>query len=518
MNTDVLVIGTGISGLSYAIKLSKLSPTTKITLICKEDLMEGNTRYAQGGIAAVYNFEKDSFKKHIEDTYIAGDYEGDPEVIDFVIKEGTDRVNELMQWGTAFDTKTTKEFDLVREGGHSENRILHYKDHSGSEIQRALINKIKAIDTIEYLENHILVDLITDHHTKTEHKRCYGAYIISTLDQEIITIASKLTILTTGGVGQLYEFTTNPKVATGDGLGAAYRAKVQIKNLPYIQFHPTALYPKVNGDTFLITEAVRGSGGVLRNLDGERFMPNYDPRKELAPRDIVSRAIAQELLSRKESHVLLDATAIEKDEFLSHFPMIHDTCISIGIDPMKEGIPVVPAAHYSCGGIEVDSHGESSLKGLFAIGECSHTGLHGANRLASNSLLEAIVYAHRAAVCSANSLSEPILEHSFYNSIPDWNGQEYSSDLKLDKTQKLFNNLQKIMSEKAGIFKTNKGLSEAAVELNHLYTETLDLYQKNKLTPQLCELRNMVSVAYLLINQALEITANKGVFYNNDYA
>jgi len=232
MNTDVLVIGTGISGLSYAIKLSKLSPTTKITLICKEDLMEGNTRYAQGGIAAVYNFEKDSFKKHIEDTYIAGDSEGDLDVIDFVVKEGTDRVNELMQWGTAFDTKKTKEFDLVREGGHSENRILHYKDHSGSEIQRALINKVKAINTIEYLENHILVDLITDHHTKTEHKRCYGAYIISTLDQEIITIASKLTIVTTGGVGQLYEFTTNPRVATGDGLGAAYRAKVKIKNLP----------------------------------------------------------------------------------------------------------------------------------------------------------------------------------------------------------------------------------------------------------------------------------------------
>ncbi len=201
------------------------------------------------------------------------------------------------------------------------------------------------------------------------------------------------------------------RVATGDGLGAAYRAKVKIKNLPYIQFHPTALHPKVNGDTFLITEAVRGSGGILKNLSGERFMSNYDPRKELAPRDIVSRAIAQELLSRKENHVLLDATGIEKDEFLSHFPMIHETCISIGIDPMKEGIPVVPAAHYSCGGIEVDSNGESSLKGLFAIGECSHTGLHGANRLASNSLLEAIVYAHRAAVFSANSFKRTHLRH-----------------------------------------------------------------------------------------------------------
>ena len=268
----------------------------------------------------------------------------------------------------------------------------------------------------------------------------------------------------------------------------------------------------------MITEAVRGSGGILKNLSGEQFMSNYDPRKELAPRDIVSRAIAQELLSRKENHVLLDATGIEKDEFLSHFPMIHETCTSIGIDPMKEVIPVVPAAHYSCGGIEVDSNGESSLKGLYAIGECSHTGLHGANRLASNSLLEAIVYAHRAAVFSANSLNEPILDNSFYNNIPDWDGQEYSSELKLDKTQKLFNNLQQIMSEKAGIFKTNKGLKEASTELNFLYTETLELYQKNKLTPQLCELRNMVSVAYLLINQATEIKENKGVFYNNDYA
>ena len=517
MNTDVLVIGTGISGLSYAIKLSKLSPTTRITLICKEDLMEGNTRYAQGGIAAVYNFEKDSFKKHIQDTYVAGDYEGNLDVIDFVVREGTERVNELIEWGTSFDTKKTKELDLVREGGHSEKRILHYKDHSGSEIQRALINKIKAIDTIQYFENHILVDLITDHHTKTNHKRCYGAYIISTIDQEIITITSKFTILTTGGVGQLYEFTTNPRVATGDGLGAAYRAKVKIKNLPYIQFHPTALHPKVKEETFLITEAVRGSGGILRNSDGNRFMTLYDPRGELAPRDIVSRAIAQELISSKENHVTLDATAIDSEEFISHFPMIYQTCKSIGIDPLKEGIPVVPAAHYSCGGIAVDTNGESSLKGLFAIGECSHTGLHGANRLASNSLLEAIVYAHRAAVFTSENLNAITLEESFYTTVPNWNGQEYSSNLKLSKTQKLFDNLQQVMSEKAGIFKTTQGLKEASIELNQLYNETLDLYQKNKLTPQLCELRNMVSVAYLLINQALEIKENKGVFYNNDY-
>jgi len=518
MNTDVLVIGTGISGLSYAIKLSMLSPKIKITLICKEDLMEGNTRYAQGGIAAVYNFEKDSFEKHIEDTYTAGDHQGDLNVIDFVVKEGTERVNELMEWGAAFDTKKTKEIDLAQEGGHSEKRILHHKDHSGSEIQRALIDKIKDIENIRYLENHILVDLITDHHTKTTHKRCYGAYIISTIDRQVITIASKLTVLTTGGVGQLYEFTTNPRVATGDGLGVAYRAKVKIKNLPYIQFHPTALHPKVNGETFLITEALRGSGGILKNLSGERFMHRYDKREELAPRDIVSRAISEELLSRKESHVLLDATQIDEEVFSSHFPMIKKTCRSIGIDPLNEGIPVIPAAHYSCGGIEVDPNGESSLQGLFAVGECSHTGLHGANRLASNSLLEAIVYAHRAAVYSVECIQSIKLSDTFYSNIPNWDGQEYSSDLKLNKTQKLFTKLQQLMSSNAGIFKTNKGLKEASKELNSLYTETLDLYQKNKLTPQLCELRNMVSVAYLLINQALQIKENKGVFYNNDYA
>jgi L-aspartate oxidase len=247
-------------------------------------------------------------------------------------------------------------------------------------------------------------------------------------------------------------------------------------------------------------------------------MKRYDDRGELAPRDIVSRAIAQELLSREENHVLLDATQVDQEEFMSHFPMINETCLSVGIDPSKEGIPVVPAAHYSCGGIEVDYHGASSLKGLFAIGECSHTGLHGANRLASNSLLEAIVYAHRAAVYSAESLNQELPNQRFYDQIPEWNGQEYSSDLKLTKTQKLFKELQHVMSNKAGIFKTNEGLEQASIELNNLYKETLDLYRKNKLTPQLCELRNMVSVAYLLINQALEIKENKGVFYNNDYA
>lgn len=517
MHTDVLVIGTGISGLSYAIKLGTLSPTTQITLICKDTLNEGNTRYAQGGIAVVSNFKKDSFKKHIEDTWVAGDFQGDREVIQFVVEEGNDRLQELIEWGTSFDTKKKDKLDLGKEGGHSENRIVHHKDSSGMEIQRALIEKIKSMENIQYLENHFLVDLITDHHTKAKHQRCYGAYIISRLDEKIIKITSTITVLSTGGAGQLYSFTTNPEGATADGLGAAYRAKVQLKNLPYIQFHPTALYPKVDQETFLITEAVRGKGGILKNKRGEAFMRKYDNRADLAPRDIVARAIIQEILNDGLHYVYLDTTHFKKGKFQEDFPMIYTTCLSLGINPEKESIPVVPAAHYSCGGIEVDAFARTSMKGLYAIGECSHTGLHGANRLASNSLLESIVYSHRAAINSMETLQKIKLSPIFYQSIPEWNGQEFDADLTYEKTQLLIGRLKTIMTEKAGIFKTTKGLEKASQELESLYHETLNLYNNNKLTAKLCELRNMVSVAYVLINQARQIKENKGVFYNNDY-
>ena len=517
MHTDILVIGTGISGLSYAIKLAELSPSTQITLICKDTLNEGNTRYAQGGIAVVSNFKKDSFEKHIEDTWVAGDYQGDKDVIRFVVEEGNDRLQELIDWGTSFDTKNKNNLDLGKEGGHSENRIVHHKDSSGMEIQRALIEKIKSLENIQYLENHFLVDLITDHHSKANYQRCYGAYIISTLDEKIIKITAKLTVLSTGGAGQLYSFTTNPEGATADGLGAAYRAKVLLKNLPYIQFHPTALHPKVENETFLITEAVRGKGGILKDNKGHAFMHNYDPRKDLAPRDIVARAITQEILNSDQEYVFLDTTHFEKGKFKHDFPMIYSTCLSVGIDPEQEGIPVVPAAHYSCGGIQVDAQAKTSLQGLYAIGECSHTGLHGANRLASNSLLESIVYAHRAAMDSVKALNEIDLELTFFNSIPEWNGQEFEADISYKKTQLLIDKLKTIMTEKAGIFKTTKGLDLASKELEDLYHETLHLYNNNKLTAKLCELRNMVSVAYVLINQARQIKENKGVFYNNDY-
>ena len=517
MHTDVLVIGTGISGLTYAIKLAEESPSTKITLICKDKLEEGNTRYAQGGIAVVSNFKKDTFEKHIEDTYVAGDKEGDLKVIEFVIREGNERLQELINWGTQFDLNNKQKLDLTKEGGHSEKRIVHYKDHSGAEIQRALIEKVKDFENIQYFENHILVDLITDHHTGTNNQRCYGAYIISTLDEEIIKITAKITVLSTGGVGQIYAFTTNPFGATGDGLGAAYRAKVKLEKLPYIQFHPTALFPKVDGETFLITEALRGEGALLQNLSGEQFMGKYHPLKELAPRDIVARSIIREMLVQKETNVNLDATVINKDILLNHFPNIVETCRSIGIDPCSTPIPVVPAAHYSCGGIGVDEHSKTTLEGLYAIGECSHTGLHGANRLASNSLLESIVFSHRAALNSVENLKEITLSSSFYEAIPDWKGQHFSKDNQQEVTHTLSEQLRKIMSEQVGIFKTTEGLITAQTNIKKLYFAVVDLYNSNKLSPQICELRNMVSVAYVLVNQSLEITKNKGVFYNHNY-
>ena len=314
MHTDVLVIGTGISGLTYAIKLAEKSPSTTITLISKEGLEEGNTRYAQGGIAVVSDFKRDTFEKHINDTFIAGDCAGNKKVIDFVIREGNERLQELIDWGTQFDLKENNRLALTKEGGHSENRIVHYKDHSGAEIQRALIEKIKAYDSIHFFEHHVLVDLITNHHTGTKDKACYGAYVISSIDKQIIKISAKITVLSTGGLGQLYAFTSNPYGATGDGLGATYRAKVKLNNLPYVQFHPTALYPKVNGETFLITEALRGEGGSLINKLGEPFMEKYHTLKELAPRDVVARSILHEMIQQKlPTYISTLPISIKKD-------------------------------------------------------------------------------------------------------------------------------------------------------------------------------------------------------------
>ena len=517
MIADVLIIGTGISGLSFAIKLAECNSEISIVLISKDQVSEGNTKYAQGGIAVVSDFEKDSFQKHIQDTLTAGAGACNPEVVKFVVEEGKDRLKELITWGIQFDTQK-RSLHLVKEGGHSEKRVVHYKDHTGLHVQEALINKIKSFQNIQILENHTLVDLITDHHSEKKYNRCYGAYVISKEEESILKISAKITALCTGGAGSLYAHSTNPSIATGDGLGAAYRAKVHMDKLPYVQFHPTALYPKVNENTFLITEAVRGAGAKLRNCSGEYFMKNYDPRKELAPRDIVARAIQKEILKQEENFVFLDCSDITLETWKKQFPNIYTTCASLDIHLPEDLIPVVPAAHYFCGGIEVNSASESRLKGLYAIGECSSTGLHGANRLASNSLLEALVFSHRAALDVINALKSELPDPSFYSALPEWKGDAYSNSVEIKEIRQLRIQLQEIMTHHVGIFKTKEGLMKGNLEMFEIYKKVQKIYNQHKLTNGLCELRNMVSIAHLIIQQAQSITTNKGVFYNHDYA
>src|SRR5689334_20742317 len=402
MQTDFLVIGSGIAGLSYALKVAEKFPDKKIIILTKTTADETNTKYAQGGVAVVNDPEHDSFEKHIEDTLIAGDGLCNERIVEIVVKEGPDRVNEVIEWGAKFDKDPDGDYKLGKEGGHSECRILHHKDITGKEIERALLAAIARSSNIQLINHCFVVDIITQHHlgylvTKsTPDIECYGVYVLNLQTNSIEKILSKITLIATGGNGQIYRTTTNPHIATGDGVAMLYRAKGKIENMEFIQFHPTALYEAgVRGQAFLITEAVRGDGGILRNKNGEAFMENYDKRKDLAPRDIVARAIDSEMKRTGTEHVWLDCRHFSKEKFVEHFPNIYEKCKSIGIDITKDMIPVAPAAHYSCGGIKTDEWGRTTIHNLYACGECSSTGLHGANRLASNSLLEAMVFAHR---------------------------------------------------------------------------------------------------------------------------
>ncbi|NLA25598.1 MAG: L-aspartate oxidase, partial [Bacteroidales bacterium] len=387
---DFLVIGSGIAGLSYALKVSKYG---KVCLVTKNCLEDGATIYAQGGIASV-TYQPDSYEKHIQDTLVAGCFLNREEVVRTVVSEGPERVKELIQWGTHFDTDGDGKFDLAKEGGHTEYRVLHSKDNTGREIQNALIQQVKQNSNIEVLNNHFAIDLITQHHLGKLVKRiyndieCYGAYVQNRETHEIITILSKTTLLATGGAGNIYQNTTNPSVATGDGVAMVYRAKGIIDDMEFFQFHPTALYHPIDRPSFLITEALRGHGAILKDCNGNEFMHKYDKRGSLAPRDIVARAIDNEMKLSGDDFVYLDATMINADELKEKFPNIYKKCEEYGIDISKEYIPVTPAAHYMCGGIATDIHGKSSIKFLYAAGEVAATGLHGANRLASNSLLE----------------------------------------------------------------------------------------------------------------------------------
>ena len=370
---DYLVIGSGIAGMSFALKVAG---TGKVALICKTKLEEANTFFAQGGVASVTNLAVDNFDKHIEDTMIAGDWLSAPEAVRKVVTNAPSQINELIKWGVDFDKNENGDFDLHREGGHSEFRILHHKDNTGAEIQESLIEAVRNNPHIDIFEDHFAIEIITQHHLgkivtrRTPDITCYGAYVLNPATGKVDTFLARVTLMATGGVGAVYTTTTNPLVATGDGIAMVYRAKGTVKDMEFIQFHPTALYPPGDRPSFLITEAMRGYGAVLRNKRGEEFMHKYDPRLSLAPRDIVARAIDSEMKQYGDEHVYLDVTHKDPEETKKHFPNIYQKCLSLGIDITKDYIPVAPAAHYLCGGIKVDSNGESSIKRLYAVGEC----------------------------------------------------------------------------------------------------------------------------------------------------
>ncbi len=520
MQTDFLVIGSGIAGITYAIKVAKEFPDKKVLIITKAQADETNTKYAQGGIAGVMDFENDSFEKHIEDTLIAGDGLCNPRVVDIVVKEGVDRIAELINWGARFDKERDGDFKLGKEGGHSEFRILHHKDVTGKEMERALLEVISSYPNITLIKHCFVLDLITQHHlgslvTKgTSDVECYGVYVLNRQSNQIEKILAKVTLLATGGNGQVYRTTTNPVIATGDGVAMFYRAKGRIENMEFIQFHPTALYePGLRGQAFLITEAVRGDGGILRNKKGEAFMEKYDARKDLAPRDIVARAIDSEMKIDGTEHVYLDVTHMNLDKFIEHFPNIYEKCLSAGIDITKQHIPVAPAAHYSCGGIKTDEWGRTSIRNLYACGECASTGLHGANRLASNSLLEAMVFAHRCAADAATKVNAI----KFREDIPDWNSSGTTHPKEMILITQSLKELQLLMSDYVGIVRTNVRLSRAMKRLDLLWEETEALYQGTTLSPQLCELRNMITVGYLIVKCAQLRKESRGLHFNTDY-
>lgn len=515
---DYLVIGSGIAGMSFALKVARRHGV-RVALVCKTTLEEANTALAQGGVASVTNLEVDDFDKHIHDTMVAGDWLSDPAAVSRVVKGAPDQIKELIAWGVNFDKTADGSFDLHREGGHSEFRILHHADNTGFEIQRGLIKAVRSCPQIDVFEHHFAIEIITQHHLGKRVTRhtpdisCYGAYVLDLDSGNVDTFRAKISVMATGGVGAVYQTTTNPLVATGDGIAMVYRAKGTVSDMEFIQFHPTALFHPGDRPSYLITEAMRGYGAVLRNKRGEEFMHKYDPRLSLAPRDIVARAIDSEMKLHGDEHVYLDVTHKDPEETRRHFPNIYAKCLSLGIDITKDYIPVAPAAHYLCGGIKVDGDGQSSIRHLYAVGECSCTGLHGGNRLASNSLIEAVVYADAAAKHAAAEIDHISLR----DDIPQWNDEGTRHPEEMVLITQSIREVGQIMATYVGIVRSNLRLDRAWNRLDILYEETEKLFKCSKASREICELRNIINVGYLIMRQAKERRESRGLHYTVDY-
>ena len=511
---DFLIIGSGIAGLSFALKVADFG---SVYMITKSSEDESNTKYAQGGIAAVMH-APDTFEKHIQDTLNCGDGLCKEQIVRMVVEESTTCIEELIAMGAQFDKNEQGEYDLAREGGHSEHRVLHYKDATGFEIERVLLEKAKAHRNITLLTHHFAIDLLTEHHLgqrvtrMTPEIHCFGAYVLNEKTGQISTVLAKVTLMASGGAGHVYRVTTNPTIATGDGIAMVYRAKGTISNMEFYQFHPTALYDPAAHPSFLISEAVRGFGAILRNSNKEEFMHKYDARLSLAPRDITARAIDNELKISGSDYVYLDCRHLDQAKFEAHFPTITAKVRSLGIDLTKDMIPVAPAAHYMCGGIEVDAWGRSSITNLYAVGECSSTGLHGANRLASNSLLEAAVFASRA---SKDAIQRLKVAH-FQKGIPQWNAEGTEAPEEMILITQNLREVQNIMTYYVGIVRSDLRLQRAFDRLEIIYKENEALYNKITVSTKVCELRNLITIAYLILKAAMDRKENKGLHYNVD--
>ncbi len=510
---DFLILGSGIAGLSYALRVAEHG---SVAVVTKKERAESNTNYAQGGIAAVLH-EGDSFESHVQDTLTAGAGLCDPNIVEIVVGEGPERVRELMEMGAEFSRRNGV-LHFGREGGHSANRIVHAADATGREVERTLLERIADHPNIDLFEYHFAIELITEHHLGQHVSRlrpdvhCFGAYVLDEHDDRVHKILAKATLLATGGSGHVYLHTTNPAIATGDGVAMAYRAKARLENMEFVQFHPTSLYHP-DGDSFLISEAVRGEGAVLTNGDGYRFMSDYDERGELAPRDIVARAIDDQLKQRGDDYVYLDISHRPADIVVDHFPNIYETCLRFGIDITKQPIPVVPAAHYQCGGVKTDRMARTSIAGLFACGEVACTGLHGANRLASNSLLEALVFSRRAATAAA----EYAVGAAWKVDIPEWDDSGTARPHEWVLVSHNRDELRRVMSDYVGIVRSIHRLERAGRRTRLLYEETEDFYRRSRVSAAVCELRNMIAVAYLIIRSAQMRRESRGLHFMVDF-